>query len=280
MFPSRNGLKERDALSPLLFNFALDYSIKWVQANQDDLKLNGTHQLLVYAGDVNILGGSVRTIKENAEALAVACKEIGLEVNADKTKYMVMSRDQKAGRSRSIEIYNSSFERVEDFGSVGTTLTNQNFIQEEIKGRLRSGNACYHSVRNLLSSSFLTKNLKINIFRTIIFPVVLYGCETLLLTLKKKTRLRVSENRALRRTFGPRRDEVTGEWRKLHNEKFFLTEYRSGDKIEKKETAGHVARMGEERDIYRIFVGKPEGKRPLGRPRRRWNEVLKWIFRK
>jgi len=97
------------------------------------LKLNGTHQLLVYADDVNILGGSVHTIKENAEALAVARKEIGLEVNADKTKYMVMSPDQKAGRSHSIKIYNSSFERVEDFRYVGTTLTNQNSIQEEIK---------------------------------------------------------------------------------------------------------------------------------------------------
>ena len=114
----------------------------------------------------------------------------------------------------------------------------------------------------------------------IILPVVFYGCETWSLIFREECRLRVFENRLLRRVFGPRRDEVTGEWRKLHNEKFFLTEYRSGDKIEKKETAGHVARMGEERDIYRIFVGKPEGKRPLGRPRRRWNEVLKWIFRK
>jgi len=133
MFPIRNGLKKRDALSPLLFNFALEYAIKRVQANQNGLKLNGTHQLLVYADDVNILGGSVHTIKENAEALAVARKEIGLEVNADKTKYMVMSPDQKAGRSHSIKIYNSSFERVEDFRYVGTTLTNQNSIQEEIK---------------------------------------------------------------------------------------------------------------------------------------------------
>jgi hypothetical protein len=79
------------------------------------LKLNGTHQLLVYADDVNILGGSVHTIQENAEALVIACREIGLEENADKTKYMVMSRDQYAGRSHSIKTDNSSFERVEEF---------------------------------------------------------------------------------------------------------------------------------------------------------------------
>ena len=81
----RNGLKKGDALSPLLFNFALEYAIKRVQVNQDGLTLNGTHQLLAHANDVNILGGSVHTVKENAEALLVATKEIGLEVNADKT---------------------------------------------------------------------------------------------------------------------------------------------------------------------------------------------------
>ena len=94
MFPIRHGLKQGDALSPLLFNFALDYAIRRVQVNQNGFKLNGTHQLLVYADDVNILGGSVYTIKENAEALVVASKEIRLEINADKTKYTFMSRDK------------------------------------------------------------------------------------------------------------------------------------------------------------------------------------------
>ena len=135
MLPIRNGLKQVDALSPLLFNFALEYTIKRVQVNQDGLKLNGTHQLLVYTNDFNILGGSVRTIKEIAEALEMASKETGVEVNAVKTKYMVMSRDENAGRSHSIKTDNSSFERVEEFKYLGTTLINQNSIQEEIKSR-------------------------------------------------------------------------------------------------------------------------------------------------
>jgi len=112
---------------------------------------------------------------------------------------------------------NSTFERVE-FKYLGTTLTNQNSIVEEIKGRLTSGNACYHSVQNLSSFRLLSKNLKIKIYRTVILPVVLYGCETLSLTLREERKLRVFENRVLRKIFGPRRDEVTGECRRLHNE--------------------------------------------------------------
>jgi len=141
MFPIRNGLKQGDALSPLLFNSALEYAIRRVQANKDGLKLNGTHQLLAYADDINILGGSVDTVKKNEEALVAATKEIGLEVNTHKTKYMTVSRDQNAGRIHSMKTGNSSIERVEEFKYLGTTLTSQNSIQEEIKCRLKLGNA-------------------------------------------------------------------------------------------------------------------------------------------
>ena len=92
-------------------------------------------------------------------------------------------------------------------------------------------------------------------------------------------RLRLTENRVLRRIFGPKRDEVSGEWRELHNEKLnlsvLLTQNFSGDKIDKKSWAGHVASMGERRGVYRVLVGKPEGKRPLGRPKCRWEDNIK-----
>jgi len=111
-------------------------------------------------------------LKENAEALVAATRETGLEVRVDKTKYMVTSRDQNAGRIQSVRMDNSTFERVEEFKYLGTTLTNQNSIPEEIKRRMRSENACYHLVQKLLSSRLLSKNLKIKINRTIILPVV------------------------------------------------------------------------------------------------------------
>jgi hypothetical protein len=107
---------------------------------------------------------------------------------------------------------------VQKLKYLGTTVTIQNFIQEETKRRLNSGNVCYYSVQNLLSSRLLSKNVIIRTHKTIILPVVLYGCEPWSLTLWEEHRLRVFENRVLRRIFGPKRDEVTGEWRKLHNE--------------------------------------------------------------
>jgi hypothetical protein len=128
-----------------------------------------------------------------------------------------MSR-KKAGQKHSTKIANRSFEGVAKFKYLGTTLRDQNCMQEEIKSRLNSGNACYHSVQSLLSSCLLSRNLKVKIYKTVILPVVLHGCETWSLTLRGEHRLRVFENRVLRRIFGPKRDEVTGEWRKLDNE--------------------------------------------------------------
>jgi len=121
----------------------------------------------------------------------------------------------------------------------------------------------------------LSKKLKIKIYRTIILPVVLYWS----LTLREERRLSVFENRVLRRVFAPKRDELTGEWRKLHNEDlgdlYSLLHIVQVVKSRRMRWAGHVARMGQERGVHSVLVGKPEGKRPLGRPRRRWEDNIK-----
>jgi len=139
MFTIKIGLKQREALSPLLFNFALKYAIRRVRVNQYGLKLYGTHQLLVCADDVNIMGGGVHTIRKNTKALLVDSKETGLEVNGDTTMYMVMSRDQNAGRSHNMNNDDSSYERVVQFKYLETTLTYRSSIREQIKSILTSG---------------------------------------------------------------------------------------------------------------------------------------------
>jgi hypothetical protein len=147
------------------------------------------------------------------------------------------------------------------------TLTNQNYIHNEIKSRLNLGN-----VQILLSSRLIYKKLKIKIYKTVILTIVLYVCKTWSLTLKEEHRLRVFENRVLRKIFGSKRQEDVS-WRKLHNDELHNL-YSSPNivrviKSRRMRWAKHVALMGEGRGVYRVLVGRPEGKRPMGRPRLR-----------
>jgi 3-deoxy-D-manno-octulosonic-acid transferase len=177
-----------------------------------------------------------------------------------------MSR-KKVRQKHSIKIANRSFEGVAKFKYLGTTLTDHNCRQEEIKNRLNSGNASYLSVQSLLSSRLLSRNVKVK-------QLVLYECETWSHTLREEHRLMVFENRVLGRIFGQKREEVTGEWRKLHREELHIL-YSSPHivrqiKSRRLRWEGHVVCMGEERNVYKVLMGKPEGKRPFGRLRSMW----------
>jgi hypothetical protein len=145
---------------------------------------------------------------------------------------------------------NRGFENVERFRYLGTTIIYRILIQEEIKRRLNSGNACYYSAQNVLSSRLLSRNVKIIIYKTIILPVVLYGCESWSLTLREKLHNFYSPPRIIRII-----------------------------KSRRMRWVGHVVRMGEKRNAYRILVGNPGGKRPLGRPRRTWVDNIKMDLR-
>jgi hypothetical protein len=132
------------------------------------LKLNGTQQLMFYANEVNLQRDNINIINKNIKILIDASTEVGLEINVEKTKYTLLFRHQNADQNRDIKIANRSFENISQFNYLGKTATNQNLIQDKIKRRSNYGNACYHSVQNLLSSRLPSKNLKIRIYKRIV----------------------------------------------------------------------------------------------------------------
>jgi hypothetical protein len=221
------------------------------------------------------LGDSINTVNKKAETLINASKEAGLEVNTENNKCKLLSRHQNAGQNHDIKTVNRSYVSVAQFKYLRTTVTDQNSIQEKIKRRSNWGNAWYHSVQNLLSSHLLSYNVNIRIYKSVILPVVLYGCGTWSQILRKKYRLKMFENIVVRRMFGSKRNEIIQGWRtmygKLHNW-FPLPNVIRMMKSGSMRWTGCAERMAEKGHTYRLLQQNDIDGKKIG--------LLKWIIEK
>lgn len=278
----KDGLKQGDALSPLLFNVALEYVSRKakIQPPAAMYHHNGPSLLLAFADDVDIVGNSTVDIKTTFNDFEKSASSIGLKINEDKTKYMYSTRHNqrrdRIGQNITMDEYN--FERVKKFKYLGTMLTENNDGTEEINSRIQAGNRCLYAVQDLLKSKVTSRRTKINIYKTIIRPVVMYGCEAWTLTAANEERLRVFERRILRKIYGPIFDASTGRYR-IRTNKELKDLYGDSDivrevKSKRLQWAGHVRRLPDSRIVKLAWEEAPVGKRPLGRPRLRWKDNI------
>ena len=276
-FEVNNGLKQGCALSTLLFNLVLE----WVMRQTPER--NGIHlgdavcDRLAYADDIDFCGESLQDIDESLLHFRDSAKQVGLEINQQKTKIMKVTRHDKI--LGNIRCGNMELEAVDSFKCLGSTVTTENRVEEEVKLRIASAARCSWSMSKVLNSSILSRRTRLKAYRTIIRPILTYGCETWRLTKDLERKLEVFENGILRRICGPVWDIELGQWRRRHNRE--LREMTSMPLIisiimaQRLRWAGHVARAEEDRLISLVTTRQPEGSRPPGRPCMRWSDNVK-----
>ncbi|KAL4084268.1 hypothetical protein QTP88_028093 [Uroleucon formosanum] len=271
------GLRQGDALSPVLFNLVLEKVIREANITGGFPVGQTTVDLLAYADDIAILGNSVEEVKSSCRKLMKTAGKVGLQINDEKTEYILVNSEVNYRQGEIMEVDNHSFKRVSHFNYLGSILTNDNNIKVEIDTRLKKGNNCYYGLGKVLSAKAVSKNLKVQIYTTLIRPVVLYGSETWPLRKAEQMRLEVFERKILRRVFGPCKDDQTGEWRKRHNQElqnlFQRPDITKEISVRRLRWAGHAWRK-QGSIIRTVIENNPAGKRPLGRPRLRWEDCV------
>ncbi|KAL4084379.1 hypothetical protein QTP88_028202 [Uroleucon formosanum] len=278
--PMTTGLRQGDAISPVLFNIVLEKVVREAALDKEGVKLGKNNiGILAYADDIVLMAESKDKLKEESKQLINAAKRVGLEINAEKTEYMVVQRHEQIGcRNEVLEVENYKFKRVQQFKYLGTLITQPNEIGTKIKARIQAANKCYFDLTKLLKSRVISKNLKSQIYQTLIKPVVTYGSETWSMRKKDENALLVFERKVLRKIYGPCIDEPTGEWRIRKNKE--LQDLYQRPSIKEDITKRRLKWAGHSWKKTGSFIkivqeNAPKGKRPLGRPRLRWEDRIK-----
>lgn len=274
------GVRQGDGLAPTLFNLVLEAVMRRANIRRNATLLHHSYQILGYADDLDIAGRSLKAVKETFEAIEVKAKKVGLEVNAEKTKFMVVSRYQNAGKNigKTLNLGQYSFEVVKEFTYLGSVISSENNESLEIGKRIVKANRAYFSLTPLLRSKELSRKIKVIIYKTLIRPIIMYGSECWALKQADGARLGTFERKILRRIFGANK-VGENEYRRKRNDELYelfgdidvMAHIRSG----RLRWLGHVSRMEEHNPCKRILFGNIHGGRPRGRPRNRWwNAVM------
>lgn len=272
------GLKQGDALSPVLFNFVLEYAIRKVCALNGGVNINGQHKVIGYADDLALLGERKQHVVDSVSCLQQEASKIGLSINHDKTEYLHMRRYRNLKQKREdLAVGNTIYKGVAKFRYLGCTVTDTNDREDEIEIRAQNTLRCSAALHSVLASKLLSRRTKIGIYKTVIRPILMYGCEAWTLTQKEENKLLVTERKVLRKMLGPVRRE-DGSWRVRKNrelEELFGEANILGEiKAHRLRWLGHVERMEEDRAVKRAYLGKPTGRRPVGRPKYRWLDAV------
>lgn len=279
-FEVKEGVRQGDPLSSVLFNLALEGIIRKANINRMGLIYRKTHQCLAYADDLVIIARSRKQLKDVTRRLETNAARIGLYFNEQKTKYMECT-DQKFVKGRYLKIEASrgrtyNFEEVDSFTYLGTLFTRQPDTAQEIQARLMAGNRCVAALHKIMKSKIISRKPKVQIYKTVIRPIVTYASETWTLNKTEQLRLEVWERKVLRKVFGG--TKVNYMWIRRTNEDlralYGEPSITGIIKAQRLRWLGHVERMQPTRTPKMILTQEIGGKKRKGRPRKRWQKEV------